>query len=334
MRKRIFLIGFLFLIIFTQVAFAKYTLSESSSLEVYIDKTPPVINLIGKDKNETYKESNLTDVVLNNSEVTINTSDNIKVEKNEYCYNPTENNFDNKESSPFDTGKEFTEDGFYKITTIDTSGNKTEIIFLIDKTPPDVTVEFYKKGEEPKLSSSKQVLTAGTTRHLLTENVLETAENEKEEIIQESVKEATQENTIKRAAARSTSYVTNETELRNALNNRITDIVTRGSINIGSTLDINYNVTISPATNENALRFGGYGNFFNVRSGATLTITSMVIDCASNCRNRDVTAINVNSGGALVFNRNSIIDCGNNYGIIINGRATMNSSMILGGKKV
>lgn len=326
MRKRIFLIGFLFLMLFAQVAFAKYTLSDNTSLEVYIDKTPPIINLVGKDKNETFTTSNLTDVVKNNSEVTINTSDNIKIDKNEYYYNPTENKFDNSPANEFDSGKEFAEDGYYKIVTTDTSENKTEIIILIDKTAPDVKVEFYKKGEEPKIANSKKLLFAGTTKHLMAENEVDNTNDEVEEIIQEIPM---------LMAARSTTYVTNESELRNALSSRYDLIYTRGSINISSRLDINYNVTISPATNENALRFGGYGTFINVQNGATLTINAMVVDCASNCRNRDVTAINVNSGAALVFTRNSIIDCGNNYGIIINGtgRATMNSSLILGAKK-
>ncbi len=349
MRKKLY-ITIIFCLLFgtllSQNSFAKYVIQDTLQMSVYIDKTPPTINVITNGETESFTK-NQTDIVKRMQDITVNTDDNIKIKTNKCYYNPTQPNFEGLESDNFEGDKKIADEGYYKIVATDTSENMTEIIILIDKTPPDVTVKFYKKSEEPKVSNSKQVLVAGTTRHLKTENILDIVENEKEEIIQESVKEATQEtaqenmqevvqeNTIKRAAARSTSYVTNETELRNALNNRITDIVTRGSINIGSTLDINYNVTISPATNENALRFGGYGNFFNVKNGATLTITSMVIDCASNCRNRDVTAIYVNSGASLVFNRNSIIDCGNNYGIVINGtgKATMHSSTILGGKK-
>lgn len=316
--------------IFSQIAFAKYILADNINLKVFIDKTPPVINLTSNNINEEHKTSDLENVIKDNTDITITTSDNVKIKTNEYIYNPSEKNFNDKEVIPFETGKIFTEEGYYKIIATDTSSNKTEIIFLIDKTPPTVNVKFYKKGEEPKIANSKQVLVAAAVMHLMTENTLEKTEekDETENIIEEK-------SMPQKATARSTTYVTSESELRNAINNRIDTIYTRGSINIYSSIDINYAVTIRPATNENALRYGGYGNFFNIKNGGFLTLTSMVVDCASNCRNRGVIGINVNTGGSLQFTNNSIIDAGGNTGILVNTGATttLYSSTILGGSK-
>lgn len=335
MKKRIFLIGIILLLALTQVAFAKYTLSDSTSLEVYIDKTAPVINLVTKDKNETFSKSNLDDVEKNNSEVTINTSDNIKVEKNEYYYNPSENNFDNKEPSPFDSGKEFIDDGYYKIVTTDTSGNKTEIVILIDKTPPDVEVKFYKKGEESKIATMQTVLSTGKTKHLMADNIME--ENESDIKTETVIDNEISQNTVPKrvAGARSVAYVSNEAELVSALANQVSLIYTRTSINVGANIYIGHTVTISAASNENALRFTGNGTFITLVGGSNLTVDRIVVDMGSYCRNKDAVGFNINSGASLSFTSNSIIDCGNNYGIIVNAgaRATMHSSTILGGKK-
>ncbi len=333
MKKRIFLIGFLFLIIFTQVVFAKYTLSDNTILEVYIDKTPPVINLVGKDKNETFTTSNLTDVVKNNSEVTINTSDNIQIEKNEYYYNPLENNFNDIPSNPFDSGKEFNEDGYYKITTIDTSGNKTEIIILIDKTAPEVEVKFYKKGEKvAKLNTTEVKQVATIKKNLSSEKIIDST-NETNSI--DEVSKSYETKSLLAARAGSIN-VSNEAELRNAINNKYSDIITWGSIAISSPLYINHSVKIHPATNENALQFTGYGNFIVVQSSGVLDLTAMVIYTNGITANRGVTAINIESGAKVIFNENSIVDGGKgNTGILVNSGATllMNSCHIANSNK-
>ena len=150
MIKRIYVIAILCimaLLFFVPKTYAKYVLSGSLSMEIYIDKTPPIIDVTNKDgSTESYPQTT-SDVIKKNDDVILNTRDNVKIDYNEYYYNPTDNNFDGKTPTRFDNGKKLEDEGYYKIIAVDTSNNKTEIIILIDKTPPEVTVKFYKKGQ-------------------------------------------------------------------------------------------------------------------------------------------------------------------------------------------
>lgn len=291
-KTLIILFSIVLLFLFTQKCFAKYTLSEYANLSVYIDKTPPIINIVSKNVNETYKSSDLVNVIKNNSEVTINISDNIKIKNNEVCYNPNENNFNGIIPTEFKTGDVFNEDGYYKITAIDTSNNVTEIIILIDKTPPEVKVEFYKKGE--KTSKTEVVKVAGVKNYKSATNVIDQVEDNidnNEEI--EEIEVVEKNITLRMATYAGTANVYNESDFRNAINNKYSNIVVWNSINFSSPIYINYNVTIRPATNNNALRYSGYNNFFIVQSGGTLNVTAMVIDTNGLAKNHNTTAINI-----------------------------------------
>lgn len=121
-------------------------------MNVYIDKTPPVIDLINNGKTEKFPQTQ-PDIIKRTEDTKIDTSDNIKIDHNEIRYNPSENKFDDKEPVNFDNGKTITDEGFYEITAIDTSGNTTKIVVLIDKSVPEVTVKFHKKNEISNLES-------------------------------------------------------------------------------------------------------------------------------------------------------------------------------------
>lgn len=153
MNKKIyiFIIFCLFLGIFLcQKSYAKYVLGGNLEMNVYIDKTPPVIDLTNDGKTETFPKTQ-PDIIKRTDDTKIDTSDNIKIDHNEIRYNEAENNFDNKEPENFDNGKTITDEGYYEITAIDTSGNTTKIIVLIDKSAPEVTVKFYKKNQVSNL---------------------------------------------------------------------------------------------------------------------------------------------------------------------------------------
>ena len=128
-----------------------------------------------------------------------------------------------------------------------------------------------------------------------------------------------------------TRTVYNESQLRQAINDKVSDIIAANSINIGSTIYINYAVEIRPGSNDNALRYSGGGNFFVVQNGGNLTIHSMVIDMGTFLRNRGVNAVNVQSGGRFNF-YSALLDGGNNPGVIVNSGATadMRSGNLLG----
>lgn len=141
------IISVLFLnIFFVQNNYAKYVMQDILSINLYIDKTPPEINILANSKTETFYKTE-TELIPETENITINTSDNIEIAYNEYYYNQTENNFDETTPIKFDNVKELEEEGYYKIVAVDTSGNITEIIILLDKSAPNVTVEFYKKSE-------------------------------------------------------------------------------------------------------------------------------------------------------------------------------------------
>lgn len=342
-----------FLLLFSQTTYAKYSMNSDIGLQVYIDKTPPTINIKSDTMDENYSKSDLENIIKENKQIIITTSDNIKIDYNEYYYNATNKDFTNIQAKRFESGTSFSDDGYYKFVAVDTSGNKTEIVVLIDKTPPDVEVKFYKKGEVAQASITETISVAAVKRNYLSENVIEVPENTvventiqeenqntiKEDIVNETPKETIVENTeteveIKEIeqteiveqpkmalmAARSSATVYNETDFRNAINNKISNIVIGTSINFGSSLYINYAVTISPASNENAIRYNGYGSFIYVQNGGSLNLDSIVVDTRGMSNGRGINSINVQSGGTVIFNQNSIVDGGsNNTGILING---------------
>ncbi|MBQ7411155.1 MAG: MucBP domain-containing protein [Clostridia bacterium] len=323
MKKKISLISIfiiLFLLLFSRQCFAKYVIINTSNLEVYIDKTPPTINLKSDNINESYSKTDLENVIQDSNNVIVITNDNVKIDYNEYYYNVTTKDFTNIEAIKFDSGKEFSDEGYYKIVAVDTSGNKTEIVMLIDKSAPEVKVQYFKKGEEIAKVEVSHV--AAQKEYFATENIANTLEtNETEEI--ETTTQTIQTSGVALMSARASTNVYSESDFINAINNKASDIIVWTSINISQTVNINYNVTIHPATNENALRYNGYGNFFNVQSGGTLNITAMVVDTNSLSKNRGTTAINVQSGGKVVFRENSIVDGGaNNKGIVVNSGGT------------
>ena len=217
-------------------------------------------------------------------------------------------------------------DGYYKIVSYDTSNNKTEILVLIDNTPPDITVKFYKKGQVTKISSVEMKSVATVKKNFLTENIVEDEElpEENKDIIQdENVEETNETKVVMKAAARSSTTVYNESELINALNNRISSIIIGTSINCTNQLNINYAVSFSPASSSNAIRYNGYGNFINVNSGGNLSLSSVVIDTRGMSAGRGLHSIKVNSGGRVNFYENSIVDGGSsNYGLVINSGGT------------
>lgn len=316
--KKLLTISFIliiFSIMFSQMSYAKYSLNNELGLQVYIDKTPPTINVKSQTRDEIYSKTDLDNIVKENSEVTITTDDNVQIDYNEYYYNSTNNDFSDIEGQKFDSGTKFSEDGYYKFLAVDTSGNQTEIVVLIDKTPPETEVKFYKKGEVAQASNSKIISVAATEKLLLAENIVDIEETEVEKM------QNIETPNISLMATRATTMVYNVNDLINAINNKFSDIVIGTSINCGSNkLNINYAVTIRPATNENALQYNGYGNFINVQSGGSLNLTSIVVDTRGMSNNRGTTAINVASGGTVIFNENSIVDGGtNNTGILING---------------
>lgn len=323
MKKKLYIIiifCLLFGALLSQKSFAKYILQDNLEMSVYIDKTPPTINVITNGKKESFNKTP-TDIIKRTKDITVNTNDNIKIKTNEYYYNPTKPSFDGIPSNNFEGDKIITDEGYYKIVATDTSGNKTEITILLDKSAPDVVVKYYKKGEEiANLSATEVRQVAATKKHLSSEQVINSVE-------EENNTNTISENYTQKAvyAARAGSInVSNENELRNALNNKYTDIITWGSIPISSTLYINYNVKIHPATNENALQYNGYGNFIVVQSGGVLDLTSMVVYTNGTTANRGVTSINIQSGGKVIFNESSIVDGGNgNTGVLVNNGGTL-----------
>ena len=149
----------IFGMLLSQKTYAKYIMSDSLSMKVYIDKTPPVISVTSDVKKENFLTTQ-TDLVKRTKDITLDTTDNIKIAYNELYYNPTTNNFDGKIPIRFDNSKQLIDEGYYKVVATDTSGNKTEIIILLDKSAPNVTVRFYKKGEVSLFYNEYENITA------------------------------------------------------------------------------------------------------------------------------------------------------------------------------
>ena len=324
----------MFLLFFTQPTFAKYTMNETLGLEVYIDKTPPTINLKSDNLNNNYNKSDLNNVIKDNKEITINTSDNIKIDYNEYYYNSTKNDFNNIVANRFESGTKISNDGYYKIITVDTSGNKTEIIVLIDKTPPEVNVKFYKKGEVAQVTEMSSRTIGGIKKNFATGNTIQNIYEDRINATTDEIKNIVeQRNAILNeemdnnygimTLAVSSMTVGNEAEFRNALANRAETIYVSQSINFTSPIYISYNVKIAAASNNNALRYGSSGNFFVIQNGGNLVIDSMVLD-GNSFGASGMTVINIQNGGYVTFINSSIIDGGlGNTGILINGGGSL-----------
>lgn len=316
MKNKIIVISIfvLFLgIMCSSVCFAKYKLGQELSMQVYIDKTPPSITIKSNDNNGTYTKTDLNNVIENNCEITVTTKDNIMIKQNEYIYNPTIKDFNNITPKKFESGKTLTEDGYYKITSIDTSGNKTEIVILIDKTPPKVDVHFYKKGTVSKANTQ---IIGGETRNLASSKEIETTNNKKINIVGGKTRN------LLAVGNGASIEVFNESDLRNAINNKYSSIIIRNSIACSNPININYDVKITPISADNAISYSGYNTFITIQNGGILTLQSIVVDTRGAASGHNVTSINIQSGGMIVFKESSIVDGGSgNIGMIINSGA-------------
>lgn len=314
MKKKIYIAMIFFVVLFsaflTQKSFAKYTMSGMLQMKVYIDKTPPVIDITSNGSKESFPTS-ISEVVKRTDEVTINTSDNIKIQYNEYYYNASNNNFDEVSGTRFDNGKTLTEEGYYKVVSVDTSGNKTEIIILLDKSAPDVMVRYFKKGEETaQLNSSRFRQVAGIQKNMTTRNITDTRKEKTKEVKQDTEKQKDFEINMMSEDIMLLSgdwYVGNESEFRNALANYADVIHVRQSIDFGSPIVVNYPLTIVRESDSNSLRYGNGGSFIIVQAGGMLILDGMVVDTNSS-GNGGMTAINIENGGAVTFVNSSIVD--------------------------
>lgn len=195
MRRKRVKIAVLFLLfswVISQKCFGKYSLQDTLNVSVYLDRTPPVIDVVNKEKTESFAQTQ-TEIIKKTEDFSINTSDNVEIKENEFYYHPSEANFAETEAQKFENGCEFTEDGFYEIVATDTSGNTTKIIILLDKSEPDVLVQYFKKGEV--LDVIKPI--AGIRKYMTTENMVNMTEEEtEEEIPVENTKESEEQEEI------------------------------------------------------------------------------------------------------------------------------------------
>lgn len=190
MKKRKNVIIALFLLVsFANVkeVFAKYVMQDTLAIGIYLDKTPPIIDVMSDGTTESFQNF-ANDIVKKKQDVIIHTSDNVQIKQNLYQYHPSRPNFDEVERQEFENGKVFSEEGYYKIMAIDTSGNQTEIVVLLDKSAPEILVQYFKKGQA---SLVKQ--TVGVQKNFLAENILNSIEENNDEI-QENVNEIVVEN--------------------------------------------------------------------------------------------------------------------------------------------
>ncbi len=190
MKKRKNVIIALFLLVsFANVkeVFAKYVMQDTLAIRIYLDKTPPIIDVMSDGTTESFQNF-ANDIVKKKQDVIIHTSDNVQIKQNLYQYHPSRPNFDEVERQEFENGKVFSEEGYYKIMAIDTSGNQTEIVVLLDKYAPEILVQYFKKGQA---SLVKQ--TVGVQKNFWAENILNSIEENNDEI-QENVNEIVVEN--------------------------------------------------------------------------------------------------------------------------------------------
>ena len=248
-------------------------------MSVYVDKTPPIIDLVCNNNTERFIESK-AELLKKSDNVKITTSDNIAIKYNEYYYNSNTNDFTGKEPCRFDNTEELREDGYYKVVGVDTSGNTTEITLLIDKTPPEITYRYFKKGLS--LAKREKNTIVGVQEYKSSSNIISLEEKNNNKILDTEIKgiEQIKQNRANRnfLMTGGTVMVYNESDLRWALDNGFSTIVTATSIDCSNPLTIRGNVKIQPSSSDNAIRYGGYGSFITVENGATLDLTAMVID--------------------------------------------------------
>ena len=329
MKKRIYitiLFCLLFGMIISQKSFAKYIMQDTLQMSVYIDKTPPVINVVTNGEKESFSKTQ-TDIVKRTNDIIVNTNDNIKIKTNECYYNPLKPEFDGLDSNNFEGDKVITDEGYYKIIATDTSGNKTEIIILLDKSAPNITVRYFKKGEETaKLNTTEVRQVAAIKKNMAAEQIVAAKEETKEEQEDIDSQENLEVNMMSNDGIMLLSgdwYAGNEGEFRTALANCADVIHIRQSIDFSSPIYINYPVTIVPESSDNALRYGSGGNFIVVQNGGSLRLHAIVVDTNSSGVS-GMTAINIQSGGTVTFVQSSIVDGGlGNTGILVNGGANL-----------
>lgn len=191
MKKR-YVIGMLFLIVsfaVSQKSFAKYIVKDTLNLEIFLDKTPPIIEIMSNGEIEAFTQTQ-TDSIKKASDITVYTKDNVEIKYNEFYYHPDCSDFSQIKSQPFEDGTKFTEEGYYRIITVDTSDNQTEVVILLDKSAPEVFVQYFKKGQAKTIRQ-----TAGIRKYRATENILNTTETEleTENVIEEATEEQQKE---------------------------------------------------------------------------------------------------------------------------------------------
>lgn len=193
------IISLVFITFFSQKNYAKYIMGDKLEMNVYIDKTPPIIEVVTNGEKESFPTSNLENVIKRTSDVIISTTDNIAIKENEYYYNPSNKDFNGISSNKFENNKQLIDDGYYKIIATDTSGNKTEIVILLDKSAPEVYVQYFKKGDARSVlrnaTPEKQV--AAIRKNLNLQEVVNTDNTVENSIIENSVSEnITNENVL------------------------------------------------------------------------------------------------------------------------------------------
>lgn len=213
MKKKMVIFCLVFLILFVSKSFAKYKIQDTLMIPIAIDKTLPIVDVICNETKETFAESKIDDSVKKNNDITIETRDNTKVESNEYYFNPSEPNFEGLNSTDFESGDTFTEEGYYKIVVTDASRNKIEIVILLDKTAPDILVEYFKMENASAFFNQNETIRqiVGIQKHAMTENCLETDTEEVENVVENveqgenEIKEETQGNTIENTQVNETN---------------------------------------------------------------------------------------------------------------------------------
>lgn len=180
-------------------------MQNTLDIGIYLDKTPPVIDVVNNQETESFAQTQ-TEIIKRTENFSIHTSDNIEIKENKFYYHPSESNFEETEAQKFENGCEFTEDGFYEIVATDTSGNTTKIIILLDKSVPDVWVQYFKKGEIPDVIKP----IAGIRKYMTAENVVNITEEDAKENEEEIPEEPTEENERQEEISETEETIENE----------------------------------------------------------------------------------------------------------------------------
>lgn len=191
------IICFVIIIFIHEKSYAKYIVNEILQMEIYIDKTSPIIYLESENINDVFSETDTNLIKLSNY-IKISTTDNVEIKSNQYFYNSKECDFENKEPTQFFDNEIFLEDGYYKFVAIDSSNNKTEIVILIDKSEPDIKINYYKKGEKTaeirSVSAKIKNLTSSLENNEIVKNVDEEIDDNRNESNEEKLESEEKEN--------------------------------------------------------------------------------------------------------------------------------------------